>query len=159
MPYANKELKSEYQKRTATPYMKKWRERNREHHRKYIREWKRKRYAIPEKKEMDLSKYKKSECYKRALKNAVINWRIKVKKLHDLYIVGLLVRRGKLTREAVYANPEIINITRDFIIIHRKLKENDNNNNKLIRHETSLERELTRVTNREKKTISGKRSE
>lgn len=128
MPYVDKELKKEYQKRTATPYMKEWREKNREKHREYIREWAKKRRMDAAKVKADYEKSKAAPCH---FKNAILRQRISIETLDDIYIIGLLTRRPPLTREAVRLNPEIIDLHRTYIITNRKLKNNDYNSNQL----------------------------
>ena len=64
MPFIDKDKKAAYQKRTATPYMKEWREKNREKHREYMREWARKRRKNKETTKSDYQKSKGLQSYK-----------------------------------------------------------------------------------------------
>lgn len=132
MPYANKELKSEYQKRTATPYMKEWREKNREYHRKYMREWAAKRRADEKKKKQDKEKAISSGAHERFRKYNIERQRNWVDNLSDIYIISLLSRKGSLTRELARQNPEIIELHKKILLTKRKLNNYDHNGNKLI---------------------------
>lgn len=131
MPYKDKILAAAYQKRTQTPYMRAWREKNRERHRAYMREWARKRRANKEKREMDLAKIKESDSYKRNLKISTHKSKLLADGLADCYVVRCLVKHGNLTTEVVRKNPEIIQIHKKIILTKRLLK-NDNYNNKQL---------------------------
>ena len=129
MPYKDKELKKAYQQSTATPYMQQWREDNREHHRKYMREWARKRRADKKKREQDLEKAKSSVAY---AANSIMNrekWRGAVVAMSDQYIIGLLIRRSAIPKELI--TPEIIRHHRKQLLTKRLLK-NDNLSNKQL---------------------------
>lgn len=135
MPYRNKELKKEYQQRTATPYMSNWREENREHHRNYMREWARKRRADVKKKANDAEKAKTSTAFEA---NRVMNrekWRGAVIGMTDQYIIGLLTRKGSIEKDAI--TPELIKYHRKQLLTKRLLK-NDNLSNKQHRHEKGI---------------------
>lgn len=123
MPYADKKLKAEYQKRTATPYMKKWREQNREKHREYMRQHSAKRRADAKKKARDKAAAIKSGVYEKWQQYTKQRQRIWVDNLSDIYIVGLLARKGSLTRELAMDNYEIIDLHRTLLITKRKLAQ------------------------------------
>lgn len=123
MPYKDTELKKEYQKRTATPYMKEWREKNREKHREYMRQWIKKRRLDVEKKNRD--KQAPGTIVQRELN--VAKWRGRVVSLDDIYIVGLLTRKNSIPKDAI--TPEIIRIHKRQLLTKRKLKQYDNNGN------------------------------
>ena len=123
MPYKDKELKKRYQQRIATPYMREWREKNREHLRKYSREWMKKRRQSVVKKEKD----KQAPGAKMQAEMSKAKWRGRVAGLDDKYIIGLLIRRGNMTKEAI--TPEIIKLHRRQLIIKRKLRQYDNISN------------------------------
>lgn len=129
MPYRDKNLKKEYQKRTATPYMAQWREDNREHHRAYMREWQRKRRTDPKKKAADDEKEKTSLAFEA---NRIMNrekWRGAVIGMSDQYIIGLLIRRKTVPKEAI--TPELILHHKKQLLTKRLLK-NDNQRNKQL---------------------------
>lgn len=133
MPYKNQQLKEEYKKRrkeTATPYMKEWRDKNREHHREYMRQWAAKRRADAKKKSKDKEKAVQSGSAERFAKYNRQRQRKWVDELSDIYIIGLLSRKGSLTRELAKQTPEIIEFHRQILITKRKL--HDYNGDKLI---------------------------
>lgn len=135
MPYKNQQLKEAYKKRrkdTATPYMKEWREKNREYHREYMRKWAAKRRADAKKKKQDKERSVQSGSAQRFAQYNIERQRKWVDELSDVYIVGLLSRRGDLTRELAKQTPQIIELHRQILKTKRKLKEHDYNSNKLI---------------------------
>ena len=121
MPYTDKELKAEYQKRTATPYMKEWREKNREKHREYMREWARKRRQDKAKVKADYEKSKTSTSFEanRVATNEYL--RGQAASMSEDYITYCMTKRGVITKDLV--NKELISIHRKFLIIKRKLKQ------------------------------------
>lgn len=123
MPYVNKELKAEFQKRTATPYVKEWREKNREKHREYMREWAKKRRANPEKKAQDKEKAILSGANQRQKEYLKKRQEVWVENLSDIYIVGLLSRKGSLTRELAKENTQIIDLHKQILLTKRQLKK------------------------------------
>jgi hypothetical protein len=149
---------AETRRKYETPYQREYREKNKERLREYRKEYKRKEYSDPIKRKRILEVNKNAPNYKRSLKKSQENWKVFIRDLHDLYIVGLLVRRSGLTREMVYANREIIDLYRQIILTKRLLKtqKNDNIRNKLARDEASFKRKFTWVTNWQEKTVSGK---
>lgn len=124
MPYKDKILAKEYRKRTQVPYMRKWRDKNRERLRKYMREWAKKRRADKNKRQKD----KESPGFKMQQQLNIAKWRGRVISLDNIYIKGLLIRRNSISKEAI--TPEIILIHKKQLLIKRKIKQNDNISNK-----------------------------
>lgn len=117
MPYKDKQKKAEYQKRKATPYMKEWREKNREKHRAYMREWQAKRRKDAAKKEQD--KQAPGSIIQKELN--VARWKGFVVSLDNTYIKGLLTRRNPLLKDMI--TPEMILIHKKQLLTKRKLKQ------------------------------------
>jgi len=127
MPYVNKEKKSEYQKRTATPYMKKWREKNRDKLRSYMREWSKKRRLNKEVSKKDYEKRKTSTSFEVSRVRTNEYLRGEIISMSDNYITYCMTKRGVISKDIV--NKELINIHRKFLIIKRQLKKYDNRSN------------------------------
>ena len=123
MPYVNKELKKKKKKRTATPYVKEWKVKNQEKHREYMREWAKKRRANPEKKAQDKEKAISSGANQRQKEYLKKRQSVWVENLSDIYIIGLLSRKGSLTRELAKENTQIIDLHKQILLTKRQLKK------------------------------------
>jgi hypothetical protein len=131
MPYKDKELAKAYRKRTQVPYMRKWREDNREHHRKYMRNWAAKRRQNKELAKHDYEVSKLLDSTKRNCRISRCKFKLQVAGLGDTYIVSLLAKHSPLDAATIRLYPGIIQIHKKIVLTKRLLK-NDNTSNKQL---------------------------